>query len=239
MACETVPSGQTASSQASTLEMLPTEFLLQIISFLPASSIAFMSLTSKWHHEAFIDQFDPKWRDERAEKVRFLRLLEEELPEMILQYATAAVSCTVGSVATDGNDAAVLTVLDSLPAVILDVYELKAGYADGRTRSLDLLSCGHCATDLRVRVELNCGGMCVHIEVEVWRSFGGRDSDNREETEDAHFCFGEKPFDINLPPARNLKEMFKDGVEEERGVLESPDQSPRRPELAPIVEVVP
>jgi hypothetical protein len=98
---------------------------------------------------------------------------------------------------------------DSLPAVIWDVYELKAGCSDGRTRSLDLLSCGHCATDLRVRVELDCGGMCVHIEVEIWRSFGGRESDNRDETENAHFYFREEPFDINLLPDRNLEENFQ------------------------------
>ena len=107
---------------------------------------------------------------------------------------------------------------DILPAVILDAYELQVGCSDGRTRSLDLLNCGHCATDLRVRAELECGGTCVQIEAEIWQSFGGRESDNRDETEDAHFYDEfrrEEPFDINHPPDRNLEEMFKGGVDGE------------------------
>ncbi len=119
---------------------------------------------------------------------------------------------------------------DSLPAVILDAYELRVDCSDGRTRSLDLLNCGHCATDLRVRVELECGGTCVQIEVEIWQSFGARESDNRNKTEDAQFydeCRAEEPFDINHPPDRNLEEMFKAGVDEECDVLWSPDQSRR------------
>lgn len=71
-------------ARTSTLERLPVEILLRIIFFLPVSSIACLSLPSKWHYEALIDQIDPKMRDNSAEKERFLRLLEKDLPEKML-----------------------------------------------------------------------------------------------------------------------------------------------------------
>ncbi|OQU99047.1 hypothetical protein CLAIMM_04746 [Cladophialophora immunda] len=119
---------------------------------------------------------------------------------------------------------------ETLPAVILDAFQLRSGHSSDRSRCLDLLNCGHCATDLRVRVELaNCAGICVHIEIETWQSLGGRESDNRDETEDAHFHFGyqrQEPFDIN-PPDRNLEEMFKEGEGVEREREDSSDESRR------------
>ncbi|EHY57141.1 hypothetical protein HRR83_002636 [Exophiala dermatitidis] len=74
---------------------------------------------------------------------------------------------------------------DTLPATILDAVQLQLGCCSGHhpTKSRDLLNCGHCATDLRVRVGLDGNSTCVQIEVELWQSFGGRDSGDRDETE--------------------------------------------------------
>ncbi|KEF60135.1 uncharacterized protein A1O9_04985 [Exophiala aquamarina CBS 119918] len=91
---------------------------------------------------------------------------------------------------------------DTLPAVILDALQLRVGCAGDQTRSLDLLNCGYCATDLRVRVELECGGTCIQIEVKIWKSLGSREPDNRDETEDARFhyeCRRYEPFVLILP----------------------------------------
>ncbi|KIW38077.1 uncharacterized protein PV06_10046 [Exophiala oligosperma] len=118
-----------------------------------------------------------------------------------------------------------------VPAVILYAFRLWVGCCGDRTRSLDLLSRGWCATDLRVRVELDCGGTRVQIEVEMWQSFGGRDSDNRDEAEDAHFSdepMIDEPFDINHPPVRDLEKVFKGGVEGECAGLWAPNQLRRR-----------
>lgn len=120
---------------------------------------------------------------------------------------------------------------DRVPAVILYAFRLWVGCCGDRTRSLDLLSRGWCATDLRVRVELDCGGTRVQIEVEMWQSFGGRDSDNRDEAEDAHFSdepMIDEPFDINHPPVRDLEKVFKGGVEGECAGLWAPNQLRRR-----------
>lgn len=352
VACGGSPLGQVEATRTSTLERLPTEILLHIVSFLPESSIACMSLTSKWHHETLVGEFDPKMRDNFTEKQRFLRLLEEDLPEMM-----ACCSCNIlyrwqngqrylcpkrrfhvllsrgalwcfahkptliyrnmvdaflrgfakgsrygpqlhelkhncksngdelyqdGDIDTSLNARIVRGKLllhgvhklsvslsaqppgtltsqvdtskivpdglvpainkfrtigcvhaqNTLPAVILDAFQLRVGGAGDRTRSLDLLNCGYCATDLRVRVELECGGTCVQIEVEIWQSFGGREPDNRDETEDAHFRYecgwGHGLFDINSHPDRNLEKMFKEGVEGECGMVWSSDQVQRR-----------
>ncbi|KIW19180.1 hypothetical protein PV08_03474 [Exophiala spinifera] len=115
---------------------------------------------------------------------------------------------------------------DTLPAVMLYAFRFRVGCSGDRARGLDLLSCGHCATDLRVRVELDCGGTGVQIEVEIWRSFGGRDSDNRDRAEDGHFFIdpmSDAPFDINHPPVRDLEKMFN-GVEEDCSGLWSPNR---------------
>jgi hypothetical protein len=115
---------------------------------------------------------------------------------------------------------------DRLPAFILYAFRLRVGCSGDRTRSLDLLSCGRCATDLRVRVELDGGGTHVQIEVEIWKSFGGRDSDNRDKAEDAHSSrepMIDEPFYINHPPVRDLEKVFKGGLEGECAGLWSPN----------------
>lgn len=68
----------------SILQRLPSEILLRTIYFLPLSSIACLSLTSKWYHATLHGHFDPKMPRNSTEKARFLRLLEEDLPTMIL-----------------------------------------------------------------------------------------------------------------------------------------------------------
>ncbi|RVX66046.1 hypothetical protein B0A52_10134 [Exophiala mesophila] len=342
-----LPSVQVQAGRTSTLERLPVEVLLCIVSSLPTSSIACMSLTSKWHHEALFDQFDPKWRDDDTEKARFLRLLEEDFPEMIvccacnilyrwkkswryrcphhhkrhhtsltgsshwcftnepvviyrnavdaflrgfakgprygpqLEELNHAYKPNVSALFPEGlpegldidktTDARVVRgklllhsvhklsvsllaqpstpqisrvdlsqivadrllpaiykfdlqigcvhTLSRVAAVILYLFRLRVGCDGDRARmtSLDLLSCGRCATDLRVRVALDCGGTCVQIEVEIWQSFGGRDPDNRNNAEDAHFSHEpvlKQPFDINHPPVRDLEKVFRGEVEE-------------------------
>ena len=356
IACQSPPSVQVQAGRTSTLERLPAEVLLCIVSFLPTSSVACMSLTSKWHHEALFDQFDPKWRDNDTEKARFLRLLEEDLPEMMVccscnilyrwkkssrylcpnrhnrhdhtllkrgapwcfthepvmiyrnmvdaflrgfakgsrygpQLEELNHTCKSNVVALFPEGVCINKTIDArvvrgklllhsvhklsvsllaqpssplisrvdlsqivsnrllpaiykftarigcthtpdrVPAVILYAFRLRVGCSGDRTRSLDLLSCGRCATDLRVRVELDCGGTRVQIEVEIWQSFGGRDSDNRDEAEDAHFSdepMIDEPFDINHPPVRDLEKVFKGGVEGECAGLWSPNQPRRR-----------
>lgn len=75
--------GITDRRRSSRLERLPVEVLLHIIFFLPASSIACLSLTSRWHHEALKNRADPKMRHDHLEKARFIRLIEDDLPDMM------------------------------------------------------------------------------------------------------------------------------------------------------------
>ncbi len=119
----------------------------------------------------------------------------------------------------------------SLPAIIGDAYHLREGHPGDRSKCLDLLNCAHCATDIRVRVEERCGGTEVLIEVEVWKSFGGRDFDTRDEMEDAHFDHRDKrfdTFDLRRDTDRNLEDLFREGGEGEHGVSLSSDQPRRR-----------
>ncbi|EXJ82351.1 hypothetical protein A1O3_06164 [Capronia epimyces CBS 606.96] len=338
------PSVQVQARRISTLERLPVELLLCIVSFLPTSSVACLSLTSKWHHEALLNQFDPKWRDDDTEKARFLRLLEEDVPEMMVccfcnilyrwkkssrylpyrcpncydykrhDYTSTrdapwcyihkpyiigpfliyrnmvdaflrgfakgprygpqleelnhtskpevvapflegvCINKTIDARVVKGklllhsihtlsvsllaqpsspltsrldlsqfvsdrllpalykfdHEARCSHTMNRVGAAILYAGRLRLGYYGDRTRSLDLLSCGRCATDLRVRVELDGGGTHVQIEVETWQSLGGRDSDNRDKAEDAHFSYprlSDESFDINHPPVRNLEKF--------------------------------
>lgn len=120
---------------------------------------------------------------------------------------------------------------DTLPAILLDAFQLRDGCAANRTRSLDLLNCGQCATNMLIRVDVDHSGLCVQIEVEIWQSFGGRKPENRDETEEAHFNHQRRrldPFNISHPPDRDREEMFKRGVEGEPGSFGSPDQPRRR-----------
>lgn len=323
--------------QISTLDKLPVEILLHIASFLPTSSIACLSLTSKWYHQVLSDQFDPKWRNNRTEKRRFLQLLEDDLPEQMLcsicntlyrrhpriasfclsylshTSARSTVSrcsshllfinrnmvdefvrgfvkgprygpqldelshkCILGDatfpydekrgifmsrsldarvvkgklllhsvhktsviLSTELHETRVLTespkgvipkgllpsidrfryigcahTPQTLPAVLLDAYQARSD-----SYCHHLLSCGHCATDLRVRVGVQRQDKreCIQIEVEIWRSLGGRDLDKREASEDAHFSLGTQnaDFNINDPPERDLEDLFNGVAEKE------------------------
>jgi hypothetical protein len=329
----------TLESSASTLARLPAELLLRIVSFLPAGSIACLSLTSKCYYAALSDQFDLKLQENPKEKQRFLRLLEEDLPEMMACYSCNALyswkkqqrylcpnqhnytSLQRGSLWCFAHDPAFIyremvdaflrgfekgpkygpqllelahkckcdgSVLncagkkiwrsldarvikgklmlhgvhelcvsfpplgtrpsqicldkivkdtlvpeidkfsgigcvhtgDSLPAVLLDTVQHLPGGLKDRTRCHDLLNCGHCATDLRVRIVVE-NNTCLRIEVEIWQSFGGRDPNNRDEMEDAHFHLPRsenKSLDPNEPPSRNLEELFKREVGESIGL---------------------
>ena len=121
---------------------------------------------------------------------------------------------------------------DTLPAIVMNALHWQLDNNGGQTRSLDLLNCGYCATDLRVRVELDCGSTCAQIEVEIWQSFGGRVPGDRDEAENAHFLpYGrnwEQSFDINRPPDRNLEEMFQGGIKGDCNMFCSSDQARRR-----------
>ncbi|EHY52556.1 uncharacterized protein HMPREF1120_00767 [Exophiala dermatitidis NIH/UT8656] len=350
---------QAGRTSTSTLVTLPAEILLCIVSFLPTSSVACLSLTSKRYREALFDQFDPEWRDNDTEKAHFLRLLEEDLPEMMVCYSCNILyrwgkssrylcpnrynrhkhtlskrgapwcfthepvmiyrnmvdaflrgfakgsrygpqlqelnhTCKSNVLALFPEGVCINKTIEArvvrgklflhsvhklsvslllaqpepsstpisrvdlgqivssrllpaihkftarigcthtpqrIPAVILYAFRLRVGCSGDRTRRLDLLSCGRCATDLRVRVELDGGGTRVQIELEIWQSFGGRDFDNRDEAEDAHFSdkpMIDEPFDINYPPVRDLEKVFKGGVEGECVGLCSPNQPRRR-----------
>lgn len=333
-----------------TLDKLPVEILLHIASFMPTSSIACMSLTSKWYHQVLSNQFDPKMQDDQTEKRLFLRLLEDDLPEQMVcsscntlyhwqpwneclcpkndahvgakrtmywccdhylrinrnmvdgflrgfvkgsrygpQLQELRHDCKPGrlmyhyypkrQILIDRSlDARVvsgklllhsvhmMTVslsselheheitlrprspkvlvpegllpsidmfryigcdhMHHLPAVVLDAYQKRAD-----PRCLGLLNCGCCATDLRVRVEIERKGTRegIHIEVEMWQSLGGREPDNREVSEDAHFCYVSSygSFNINNPPERDLEDLYKGVAEKEGGVFSS--TSPHQP----------
>ena len=342
------PKVQREDRRSSTLEEMPAEILLHIASFLPASSVASMSLTSKRHHKTLLDSSVLELRDNCRERVRFLRLLEVDLPKMmvccscnilyrwkksdrylcpnrfnhakvdrgalwcfahhpafiyrnmvdaflrgfergplygpqleelshncksdsslafyksehidnsldarvvmgkLLLHSVHQLSVPLGDAApvtlTSGVDIdqAIMDRLvpainglrtigcahsnDTLPAVILEAFKFRVGCSVGSTRSLDLLNCGYCATDSRVRVELGHGGSCVEIEIEKWQSFGGRDPEDRNDTEDAqfyHYSRRNEPFNINHPPTRNLEQVFNGGFEGASSALWSPDQ---------------
>lgn len=115
-----------------------------------------------------------------------------------------------------------------IPAVIFDAFHLQAAWSNGRTRSLDLLNCLDCATDYRVHVNLDSGGTCVHIEVEEWRSLGGREAENRDESEDAHFAPMSELTQRNCPPDRNLEDMFNGRLEAGYDELRSSGRPRRR-----------
>ncbi|KIX92038.1 uncharacterized protein Z520_12254 [Fonsecaea multimorphosa CBS 102226] len=98
----------------------------------------------------------------------------------------------------------------SLPAILLDSVRRLPGLFEQRPLCHDLINCGFCATDLRVRTVV---GEDAHLtlQVEMWRSFGGRDPAMRDPLEDAHFQFpGNRlvAVDLNEPPTRNLEELF-------------------------------
>lgn len=78
------PSLQVEARRTSAWERMPADILRQIVSFLTASSIACMSLISKRHHETLLDHFGLEMRDNCRERARFLRLLEVDLPELMV-----------------------------------------------------------------------------------------------------------------------------------------------------------
>ncbi|OAP65747.1 hypothetical protein AYL99_01719 [Fonsecaea erecta] len=100
------------------------------------------------------------------------------------------------------------------------------------TKSLVLMNCCYCATDIRVRLKYwtGCPGSCIHIEIEIWQCLGSRESDSRDKAEDAIFQFiGPLFCDLGRPPDRNLEKMFKEGgFEGGRPALCSPDQPQQR-----------
>ncbi|EXJ53700.1 uncharacterized protein A1O5_13056 [Cladophialophora psammophila CBS 110553] len=98
---------------------------------------------------------------------------------------------------------------NSLPLLLIDaVHHLEGGVQ--RPICYDLINCGYCATDLRVRAVVG-ENACLTIELEMWRSLGGRDPATRLPLEDAHFQPADirhDPLDISEPPSRNLEDLF-------------------------------
>ncbi|OQU96364.1 hypothetical protein CLAIMM_02458 [Cladophialophora immunda] len=102
---------------------------------------------------------------------------------------------------------------NSLPSVLLEgVRHLPSGF-EPTPLCHDLISCGYCATDLRVRVSVR-DAKSLTFEVEMWRSLGGRDPATRHRLEDAHFQtpgFRSEFLELNQPPQRNLENLFNGG----------------------------
>ena len=102
----------------------------------------------------------------------------------------------------------------TLPALILEAFQYLAGsYRSYKARSMDLLYCDNCATDLRIKVDINADYTCFEVEVEMWHSFDGRDSNNRDKAEDGHFEFysGNRSSGTTMLPDCNLVAKFGEG----------------------------
>ncbi|OAP55616.1 hypothetical protein AYL99_09767 [Fonsecaea erecta] len=111
----------------------------------------------------------------------------------------------------------------ALPAIILEaVRQLRLGVPNPLCE--DLVNCGYCATDLRVRALTDFPGQII-LQVETWRSFGGRDMYARDPLEDAHFQIpGVRNIrlDINQPPSRNLQQLYNGGSVRRTNMLQLP-----------------
>ncbi len=68
------------------LSEIPTELFLSIVDFLPPESAVCVSLLSRYHHEVLRTRIDMKFQRQAtstSDKMRFVRLLERDIPKLI------------------------------------------------------------------------------------------------------------------------------------------------------------
>lgn len=106
----------------------------------------------------------------------------------------------------------------SLPAVVMEAIEHREEVEDFSTerRCWDSISCAHCATDLRVRIEPR-DAENVHVRVDLWQCFGGRDPELEDPAVQAMF-HRRYTGGLNLratPPTRRLELFYVEETCEE------------------------